>query len=425
MIKDVRNNKNIMINIKTKLPGPNVATALKRIEKYIGLFDPSHQFVYGGKGKGVYCEDLDENVFMDWASQIACQPLGYNHPRMLEVSKKYSNKNPLKLAGHDYYSTEHMELIEEMASILPQELQSVFLINSGAEAVENAIKIAYRRKPSAKIGISVQGAFHGRTLGALSCTNSKIVQKKNYPEIPMRRITLNNVEELNRLLKYDVDPENVAYVIAEAIQGEGGYRFADKQWLQDLRRITQAHNILLILDEVQSGMGRTGKWWAFQHSGIVPDIITSAKALQVAATIGKKEVFPTESGSISSTWGGGDLIHMAMGLEIIKTIKEENLLDQVKVRGEYLLKKIKELEYKYSIVTNARGLGLLLAFDLPNGEIRNKLVDLNFEKGLLTLGCGPHSLRIIPPYVISEQEIDIGIDILEQNLKLLSEGKSK
>ena len=172
-------------------------------------------------------------------------------------------------------------------------------------------------------------------------------------------------------------------------------------------------------------MGRKGKWWAFQHSGIVPDIITSAKALQVAATIGKKEVFPTESGSISSTWGGGDLIHMAMGLEIIKTIKEENLLNQVKVRGEYLLKRLKELEYKYSIVTNARGLGLLLAFDLPNSEIRNKLVDLNFEKGLLTLGCGPHSLRIIPPYVISEQEIDIGIDILEQNLKLLSEGKSK
>src|SRR3989344_2833750 len=425
MIKDITNKQNTMINLKMKLPGPSVASALKRIEKHIGLYDPPYPFVYGGKGQGVYCEDLDGNTFMDWVSQIACQPLGYNHPRMLEVAKKYSNKSPLKLAGHDYYSIEHIELLEEVASTLPEELQSIFLINSGAEAVENAIKIAYRKKPSAKVGISVHGAFHGRTLGALSCTNSKTAQKKNYPEIPVRRISLNNADELNRLLKYDVDPENVAYVIAEAIQGEGGYKFADKQWLQDLRRITAANNIPLIIDEVQVGMGRTGKWWAFQHSGIMPDIITSGKALQVAATIGKKEMFPTESGSISSTWGGGDLINMAMGLEIIKTIKEENLLDKIKVLGEYLLKRLKELEQKYSIVTNARGLGLLLAFDLPNGEIRNKLVDLNFEKGLLTLGCGPHSLRIIPPYIISEQEIDIGIDILEQNLKLLSEGKSK
>ena len=414
-----------MINIKTKLPGPNVDIALKRIEKHIGLYDPPYPFVYGGKGQGVYCEDLDGNIFMDWASQIACQPLGYNHPRMLEVSKKYSNKAPLKLAGHDYYSLEHIELLEEVASTLPEELQSIFLINSGAEAVENAIKIAYRKKPSAKIGISVQGAFHGRTLGALSCTNSKTAQKKNYPEIPVRRISLNNVDELNRLLKYDVDPENVAYVIAEAIQGEGGYKFADKQWLQDLRAVTQEHNIPLILDEVQAGMGRTGKWWAFQHSGIIPDIITSGKALQVAATIGKKEMFPRDSGSISSTWGGGDLISMAMGLEIIKTIKEENLLEKVKIRGEHLLKRLKELEQKYPIVTNARGLGLLLAFDLPNSELRNRLVELNFEKGLLTLGCGPHSMRIIPPYIISEQEIDEGIKVIDASLKVLSEGQGK
>ena len=414
-----------MINLKTKLPGPNVEVALKRIEKHIGLYDPPYPFVYGGKGQGVYCEDLDENIFMDWASQIACQPLGYNHPRMVEVSKRYSGKAPLKLAGHDYYSMEHIELLEEMSSTLPEELQSIFLINSGAEAVENAIKISYRRKPSAKIGISVQGAFHGRTLGALSCTNSKTAQKKNYPEIPIRRISLNNLDELNRLLKYDVDAENVAYVIAEAIQGEGGYKFADKQWLQDLRAVTQEHNIPLILDEVQAGMGRTGKWWAFQHSGIIPDIITSGKALQVAATIGKKQMFPTDSGSISSTWGGGDLMNMAMGLEIIKTIKEENLLEKVKVRGEYLLKRLKELEQKYPIVTNARGLGLLIAFDLPNSEIRNRLVELNFEKGLLTLGCGPHSMRIIPPYIISESEIDEGINILNLNLKLLSERGSK
>ncbi|MFA4886762.1 MAG: aspartate aminotransferase family protein [Candidatus Nanoarchaeia archaeon] len=414
-----------MIKINTPLPGIHVSAALKRIEKHIGLYDPPYPFVYSGKGQGVYCEDLDGNVFMDWASQIACQPLGYNHPRMIAVAKKYSTRSPLKLAGHDYYSLEHIELLEELATILPGDLQSIFLINSGAEAVENALKISYRKKPSAKIGISVQGAFHGRTLGALSCTNSKTAQKKNYPEIPVRRITLNNADELNRLLTHDVDPENVAYVIAEAIQGEGGYRFADKQWLQDLRRITKDNNIPLILDEVQTGMGRTGKWWAFEHAEIVPDIFTSGKALQVAATIGKKNMFPEESSSISSTWGGGDLIHMAMGLEIIKTIKEEQLLDKVILRGEYFLKKIKELEQKYPLITNARGRGLLLSFDFKTSELRNKFIEMNFEKGLLTLGCGSHSLRIIPPYIISEQEIDEGITIFDHNLGLLSEEGGK
>ena len=409
-----------MISIIGNLPGPKVTAALGRIEKHIGLYDPPYPFVYGGKGEGVYCEDLDGNVFMDWASQIACQPLGYNHPKINEVIKKYSGKSPLKLAGHDYYSLEHIELLEEISSILPAELNGIFLINSGAEAVENAIKIAYRNKPSAKVGISVQGAFHGRTLGALSCTNSKHEQKKHYQEIPMRRITLNNPEELSRLLRHDVAPENVAYVIVEAMQGEGGYRFANKSWLQDIRNETQKNNITLIVDEVQAGMGRTGEWWAFQHSGIIPDIITCGKALQVAATIGKKSIFPKDSGSISSTWGGGDLLNMAIGAEMIRIIKKENLLDQVKKRGAYLLQRLKELEQKYSAVTNVRGLGLSLAFDLPSAEIRNKLVDMNFCGGLLTLGCGQRSMRIIPPYIISEQEIDEGIAILEKNLKILN-----
>ncbi len=409
-----------MIAIKTQLPGPKTKEALSRFEKHIGLFDPPYPFVYGGKGNRVYCEDLDGNVFMDWASQIACQPLGYNHPRMLAAAKKYANSAPLKLAGHDYYSLEHLELMEELATITPAELNRFFLINSGAEAVENAIKVAYRRKPNAKIGISVQGAFHGRTLGALSCTNSKTAQKKHYPEIPMRRITLNSIDDLHRLFRHDVDPENVAFVIAEAVQGEGGYRFASKEWLQELRKITAENNITLIFDEVQSGMGRTGKWWAFEHAGITPDIITSGKALQVAATIGKKEFFPTESSSISSTWGGGDLFHMAMGLEIIKTVKEENLLENVRTSGAYLLKRLQELQSKYQILSNSRGLGLMIAIDLPSADIRNRLVNLNFQKGLLTLGCGSHGLRIIPPYIISKSEIDEGMAILEENIKALS-----
>ena len=408
-----------MISIKTKLPGPKTEQLLERFQKRIGLYDPAFPFVYGGKGHGVYVEDIDGNMFMDWASQIAAQPLGYNHPRMVAVAEQFGGQAPLKLAGHDFYSLEHLELIEELASISPQELNASFLINSGAEAVENAIKVAYRQRPTARVGISVQGAFHGRTLGALSCTNSKIVHKKNYPEIPIRRITLNNIDDLHRLLKHDVHPENVAFVIAEPIQGEGGYRFATKEWLKSLREETAHHNIPLIMDEIQTGLGRTGEWWAFQHAGITPDLVTSAKALQVAAVIGKKEFFPTDSGSISSTWGGGDLIHMAMGLEIIKTIKDEKLLENCRKTGAYLVKRLQELETKYPAISNSRGLGLLCAFDVANAELRNKLVDLNFAKGLITLGCGTHSMRIIPPFIITPKEVDNGIEIIEQNIKTL------
>ncbi len=410
-----------MIHIRT-LPGPKTSAVLQRYEKVIGLYDPPYPFVYGGKGQGVYVEDLDGNMFMDWASQIAAQPLGYNHPRMVKVAQAFAQRAPLKLAGHDYYSLEHVELMEELASITPKELNRFFLINSGAEAVENAIKIAYRTKPTARIGISVQGAFHGRTLGALSLTNSKIAQKKNYPEIPMRRITLNNHDDLHRLLKHDVHPENVAFVIAEPIQGEGGYRFASKEWLKSLREETSAHHIPLIFDEIQTGLGRTGEWWAFEHSGVIPDIMTAAKGLQVGATIGREEFFPKESSSISSTWGGGDLIHMAMGMAVIRAIKEDKLLENCRKTGAYFLKRLQELSEKYPIVQGARGQGLLLAIDLPDPAIRNKLVEMNFNKGLITLGCGTQSLRLIPPLIISEKEVDEGMVVLEQNVKELARG---
>lgn len=406
----------------THLPGPKTSAILKdKFQKYMGLYDPPYPFVYK-EGQGVYVKDLDGNVFMDWASQIAVQPLGYNHPAMVETLSKYQGKGTFKLAGHDFFSEEHAELIEELIKITPEKLNAAFLINSGAEAVENAAKIAYRKRPSAKTAVSFQGAFHGRTLGALSLTNSKYVQKKNYPEIPVRRLqhftsSEKGISEFERVLKYDLSPENIAFVIVECIQGEGGYRFAEKEFIKELRRITQENQIPLIIDEVQAGMGRTGKWWSFQHYDVEPDIMTSAKALQVGATIANKETFPTDSGSISSTYGGGHLLDMAMGATIIKTIKKDKLLENCTKMGEYMLKRLKELEERYKIVGNARGLGLMIAIDFPNSELRNKVVDLNFQKGLLTLGCGSNGLRIIPPYIINKEEIDEGIKVLETSIR--------
>ncbi len=416
------------VEIKTRLPGPKAEKIIKeKFEKYMGLVAYPYPFIYGGDGRKCYVKDIDENVFLDFVSQIAVQPLGYNHPRMCEVSSKYAGKAPLKMAGHDFYPIEHADLIEEIAKISPTNLNSVFLINSGAEAVENAIKICYRHKPSAKVGISFYGAFHGRTLGALSLTCSKSMHKKHYPEIPVKRLnypTRENYQQIldnfEKILRHEADPTNIAYVIFELVQGEGGYNIAPKEFVKELRNITKKEAIPLIIDEIQTGIGRTGKFWAFEHYGITPDVFTSAKALQVGATITTREMFPKEGGAISSTWGGGDILDMAMGSEIIKTIKEEKFLNNVTKMGDYLLKRLKEVAERNSIIKNPRGLGLMVAFDLDSHDKAEKLMQLNYQSGLLSLTCGKNSMRLIPPLIINEEESDEGVKILEENLKKLN-----
>jgi len=414
------------IKIKTELPGPKAKELFEnKFNKYMGLVALPYPFIYGGNGEGCYVHDADGNVFLDFVSQIAAQPLGYNHPRMVKVLERYVGKAPLKLAGHDFYPEEHAHMIEKIANITPEGLNCTFLVNSGAEAVENAMKICYRKRPAAKIAISIEGAFHGRTLGALSLTNSKAVHKKNYPELPVRHVPwskdgIATVQAMENIVHRDVSPENIAFIIFEPIQGEGGYRIPEPAFFKRLEEFAKKHGIPLIADEIQSGMGRTGKWFAFQHFDIKPDLITMAKALQVGATITTQEMFPTEGGAISSTFGGGDLISMATGLEIIKIIEEENLLPHVEKMGNYLLKKLKELELKYpTFVKDARGLGLMCAIDVPDHDMQEKVVRECYERGLLLLGCGFNGLRFIPPYIVTEEEIDVAMNILESIIKCI------
>ncbi len=415
------------IHLTTSLPGP-VAQRLitEKFEKYMGLVAYPYPFIYGGDGRKCCVQDIDGNTFLDFVSQIAAQPLGYNHPKMCAVSQKYAGKAPLKLAGHDFYPVEHGDMIEAIANTAPALLDSVFLINSGAEAVENAIKICYRHKPMAKTGISFYGAFHGRTLGALSLTCSKAKHKKHYPEIPVRRLpypTQENYEEVlasfENILHYECDPSTVAYVIMELVQGEGGYRIAPRKFVHALRVLTKKEGIPLIVDEIQSGVGRTGTFWAFEQYGITPDLFTAAKALQVGATVTSKELFPKEGGAISSTWGGGNIMDMAMGVAIVTAIREEHLLDHVKKMGTYLLRRVTELSEKYPLITHPRGLGLMVGFDLPTAELAEKLMQKSYQQGLLTLTCGKNSMRLIPPLIVTTEEIDEGMDVLERSVRNL------
>ena len=403
-----------MIKLKTSIPGNKSLVVLNKLKKLnIGYNDP-YPFVHSKKGNGCYFEDLDGNVFLDFASQVASNPLGYNNKDLKKVVKKYSKNFPVKYAGQDFSVEEQVKLLEELTSVTPKEMNMAFLVNSGAEAVENCLKIAMRKQKHSKFGIAFHKSFHGRTLGGLSCTDSKKVQKKSFLHIPVRHYDYheNSLEKLEKLMKR-YSSKDVGFVIIEAVQGEGGYNFASKKLIQGLRKFTSKYNIPFIIDEVQSGMGRTGKWWSFQHYNVKPDIFSSAKALQVGAAITSNK-YKVETGTISSTWGGGSLLDMAIGLETIKIIKKKNLLRNVNNMGNYLIKRLNEIN-----LSNVRGKGLMIAFDLKNENERNNFVIECLKNGLVILGAGKKSVRIIPPYIVSKKEIDEAIDILEAtNLKI-------
>jgi 4-aminobutyrate aminotransferase len=409
-----------MIRLKTQVPGPKSLRILKGLKQKNGGWSVSYPLVFSGKGHGPYCEDIDGNVFLDFASQIASNPLGYNHPGLLDVVKGYSGRHPLKYAGQDFATHEHLEMIESLLSISPFSMDAAFLINSGAEAVENAIKTCMRKRPAAKLGISMAGGWHGRTLGALSLTNSNRIHKMGYMRFPAMRLPFNDnaADELERILRSEASPEEIGFVIIEHVQGEGGYNIARKKMVEDIRRITKKNGIPYISDEVQTGLGRTGKWWSFEHYGIMPDVFCAAKALQVGAVVARKSMFPGESGALSSTWGGGHVLDMALGIKTIGIIQKEKMLRKNKLLGEYMLGRLRDMKN----VSNQRGLGLMLAFDVKDASMRDDLVVECARMGLLVLGCGQKSIRLIPPYVTGEDDADRAFDIIERAVMKTSIG---
>lgn len=371
-------------------------------------------------GDGCWIEDVDGNKFLDFTSNIGSCPLGYSHPAILDILKKYSSNGAHKIAGQDFYCEEHAQIALKLLSICPPN-SKVFLINSGAEAVENAIKLAYK-KMGALPGVSCINAFHGRTLGALSLTFSKEVQKANFPELQVKRIkfcTVDSDEEIDSLEKL-LKLFTVAYVISEVIQGEGGLNVGSKKFVSNLRKMTSQYGVPLVIDEVQSGMGRTGRWWAYENYGIRPDMITVAKGLQVGAVVYDKAYDPREHAVLSSTWGAGSRIDMAIGMKIIETIQADHLLENAKKMGDKLMKGISELVGRGSVV-DVRGIGLMIGLELGENSHRNEIVNTLFRKGLLVLPSGNRAIRIMPPLIITEEEITNGLSILNDVFSKLQE----
>nr|WP_267662899.1 aminotransferase class III-fold pyridoxal phosphate-dependent enzyme [Halorubrum yunnanense] len=403
-----------------------------------------HEFVWDrtAPAEGPFCTDVDGNVLMDFTSHVAAAPLGYNNPKIMEPLAEFDLVDPLKIAGQDFYaaggespgdglpgSSGLMERLMEVTA--HYDMDTVFLSNSGAEAIENAIKIAYDDAGGAKHAITFDGAFHGRTLGALSLNRSKSVYRRDFPEIsgvhdaPFcedRTCTpdtcscgffAGGVSRLREKLDPEgghVDPDDVAYLVVEPIQGEGGYRFPSDAFTDEIAALVDEHDITLIADEIQSGVGRTGEMWGSDHYALEPDVITSAKGLRVGATVSRSEVFPDEQSRLSSTWGAGDIIASAQGALTLDAIREHDLMDNATVRGRQFTETMRDADLEG--VTDVRGKGLLLALQFDSKERRDAAMAHAFSRGLLTLSCGHDVLRVLPPLDVTEREVELGCELL-------------
>ena len=400
----------------TNIPGPR---ARKLVDEFKNItYDSTFTYPLVIKtGRGCVIEDIDGIEFLDFTSNIGSCPLGYSHPEILEIIKEYcsSEKGVHKIAGQDFYCEEHFDIASKLLSISKKN-SKVFLINSGAEAVENAIKIAYK-KMGPLIGIACNGDFHGRTLGALSFTMSKEIQKANFPELPVKRIkfcTSDSDPEINQLESL-IKEYKVAFILTEIIQGEGGLNVASKFFILRIRKLADEYKIPLIFDEVQSGMGRTGKWWAYEHYGVEPNIMTVAKALQVGATVYDKDYDPPKPGILSSTWGGGSRIDMAIGTKIIEIILKNNLLSNSQKIGDMLLKNFVDIVGINGLI-DARGIGLMIGLEFDTKVTRDFMVNNLFKKGLLILPAGMKSIRIMPPLIINEEEAMKGFSLINDTI---------
>jgi 4-aminobutyrate aminotransferase len=402
--------------VSARLPGPKAKRIVSDVKKHC----VPGTFIYPlaiKDGKGSYIQDVDGNWFLDFTTQVCSSPLGYGHPSIMRVMKECSCKAAHKIAGQDAYSEEHAALAKKLVQITPSHMKKLFMSNTGAEAVENAIKFAYRKK-GPMTGVSCFGAFHGRTLGALTYTFSKPVQKRNYPQLAHKRIkfcTSDKDRHINDIFRA-ARKGSTAFIMVEAIQGEGGYNIASRKFLRNLQKAAKDAGAALILDEVQAGMGRTGKWWGFEHFSIKPDIMSTAKALQVGATVSSEKWATKEAGAVSSTWGGGARIDMAMGLETIKIIQKEKLMLNARKLGASMLKRLKRFD-DYPGVAESGGLGLMLKLDFASKARRDSVVQKAFRSGLLLLPCGMKAIRIVPPLNITREDAELGLDMLENILK--------
>ncbi len=416
-------------NIQTALPGPKAAELIARDAKAMSpSFTRSYPFVME-RGEGCWVTDVDGNRFLDFTAGIAVASTGHSHPKVVAAVEEQARRF-LHMSGTDFYYQSEIELAERLeALILPGTPAKVFFTNSGAEAIEGAMKLA-RFTSGRPSYIAFLGAFHGRTFGALSLTASKASQRRRFapllssvfhapfPSASRAITTDDSLARIEELFATVAPPESVAAVFVEPIQGEGGYLVPPDDFLPRLRELTKKHGILLVADEVQSGMGRTGKLLAIEHWGVEPDIVCLAKGiasgLPLGAFIARAEQMSWPPGSHGSTFGGNP-VACAAAIATLDLI-EGGLMENAARVGAIMQDGLREIAATHDEVTDVRGLGLMLAIELRTSEDANRLVQSAFERGLLLLTAGTRAVRISPPLVLNLEDAATGLEILASAL---------
>ncbi|NPA91806.1 MAG: acetyl ornithine aminotransferase family protein [Chloroflexi bacterium] len=428
-----------------RVPGPKAKEWIRRDEANISpSYTRAYPFVMA-KGEGVYVWDVDGNKFLDFTSGIAVTSTGHSHPEVVRAIKEQAEKF-LHMSGTDFYYPVQIELAETLNRLAPMEEPTlVFFANSGAESIEAALKLARYATKRPHI-LAFRNAFHGRTMGALSLTASKVVQRRGFaplvPEVthveygycyrcPFNRrypdcdlACIRYIEE--ELFHSEVPPDQVAAIFVEPIQGEGGYVVPPPGWMRALRELCDKYGILLVADEVQTGMGRTGKMFAMEHFGVEPDIIALAKGIAsgmpLGAMIARKSLMTWPPGAHASTFGGNP-VSAAAALATIRLL-ENGLVENAARVGKHMKARLLDMQEHHPSMGDVRGLGLMLGVELVRDkeskvrapEVRDAVVQRAFEKGLLLLGAGRNVIRFIPALVIDEKTADQGLDIFEEAL---------
>jgi 4-aminobutyrate aminotransferase len=429
----------------TSLPGPRARAVIARDAE---VLSPSYTRSYplvAERGEGAIIEDLDGNRFLDFNAGIAVASTGHCHPEVVAAIERQASRL-IHMSGTDFYYENMVQLAEKLASIAPGDVERrVYFGNSGTEAVEAAIKLVRYKTGRDKL-IAFYGCFHGRTLGSLSLTASKSVQRKGFGSLlggvfhapfpnPYRGAPGQTAEDCalasiryieDQLFRAVAPPEDVAAIFVEPIQGEGGYVLPPKLFFDELQRIGSQHGILLVADEIQCGMGRTGKMWASDHYGFVPDIVTSAKGIAsgmpLGAMIARSELMTWRPGAHASTFGGNP-VAVAAALATIELL-ETRLIQNAWEVGAYMMQRMKEWPRRFRYVGDVRGVGLMIAIEMVRDketkerapELRDRVVSEAFERGLLILGAGQNVIRLSPPLIITRDQADFAMETLESCL---------
>ena len=417
--------------ITTEVPGPVARSVIERDERFTS---PSLTRVYPlvvARGAGAVLEDVDGNRFLDFNAGIAVNAAGHAHPAVTEAIRDQAERC-LHYCSSDFYHPVYAELCERLSASAPMPGARTFLANSGTEAVEAALKLAryHTRRPNV---IAFYGGFHGRSLGSLSLTSSKakyrsgfgIVTPGSYHAPYAYDGEVTGAEYIETVLfQRMTEPSDVAAVFVEPIQGEGGYIVPPTGWLAELRALCDAHGILLVADEVQSGVGRTGRMWACEHDGVVPDMITAGKGLAsglpLAALIARGDLMQWTAGKHGSTFGGNP-VACAAALATLDLVERELSANAARV-GDHILAGLRALSDHQPLISGVRGRGLMIGFDLTDHGTAEAVEQACFERGLLVLTCGQRSIRIAPPLVVDTDQADTALAIIADACEAVAAG---